>query len=293
MIFEHDDLSRFRDAYLDYLERIRSEPPALEELPEDQRLAAESFIESIQAARGLDPYASRPSIEQLLAWRSQATDQTGEFGEVLEEHLRITVDHRAMVTTDSASDAMGLASALVIQARGMRIRLVPEMTAENLDYGLTRRAEDISKVFSAFPESHAVLYTTTGQEPLAVVVDRVDVQGAIETPSGKMRAPRLRHPVSDARSACEMWFKDVIPEFQPLRADLLEHAIASESNLDPFRLAKKVVLDVATAGSRPDRLEAKSETFGVISEIGRLNVWLPLFMMLNLGLCLKKTLGPA
>ena len=29
---ERDDLSRFRDAYLDYLEGARGEPPALEEL---------------------------------------------------------------------------------------------------------------------------------------------------------------------------------------------------------------------------------------------------------------------
>ena len=53
-------------------------------------------------------------------------------------------------------------------------------TATNLDYTLISRAEDIAKVFSAFPDSHAVLYTTTGQEPLAVVVDRGDVYGAIE-----------------------------------------------------------------------------------------------------------------
>ena len=162
---ERDDLSKFLDIYLDYLENARDEPPALDDLPEEQRLAAESFIKSIRAARGVDPYASRPSIEQLLAWRSHTTDQTGELGEVIQDHLRFTVDHRAVVTTDPASDALGLASTWVVQTRGMRIRVVPETTSDNLDYALTRRAEDISRVFSAFPESHAVLYTTTGQNP--------------------------------------------------------------------------------------------------------------------------------
>ena len=207
MMSERDDLSRFRHAYLDYLEGTLGEPPALEELPEDQRPAAESFIASITATRGIDPYASRPSIEQLLAWRSQANDKTGELREVLEDHLRNTVDHKAVVTIDPASAAMELASALEIQARGMRIRVVPETTSENLEYALTGKAEDIARVFSAFPETHAVLYTTTGQNPLAVVVDRGDVQGAIETPSGEMRAPRLRRPVADPGTACEVWLK--------------------------------------------------------------------------------------
>ncbi len=62
-----DDLSSFLERYLDYLENAREEPPAIEALPEEQRPMAESFIHSIRAARGIDPYASRPSIEQLLA----------------------------------------------------------------------------------------------------------------------------------------------------------------------------------------------------------------------------------
>ena len=260
MTSERDDLSRFRHAYLDYLEGTRGEPPALEELPEDQRPAAESFIASITATRGIDPYASRPSIEQLLAWRSQANDKTGELREVLQDHLRNTVDHKAVVTIDLASAAMELASALEIQARGMRIRVVPETTSENLEYALTGKAEDIARVFSAFPETHAVLYTTTGQNPLAVVVDRGDVQGAIETPSGEMRAPRLRRPVADPGTACEVWLKGLIPEFQPLGTDLLESAAAPESALDPHLLARKVVGEVSTAGARA-RIQAKQETW--------------------------------
>ena len=260
MASKRDDLSRFRDAYLDYLEGTRGDPPAFEELPEDQRPAAESFVESIMAARGVDPYASRPSIEQLLAWRSKTTDQAGDLGEVLQDHLRLTIDPRAMVASDPASAAMGLASASVIQARGMRLRVVPETTSENLDYALIRRAEDISRVFSAFPETHAVLYATTGQSPLAVVVDRGDVQGAIETPSGEMREPRLRRAVADPGTACEIWLRGLIPEFQPLGTDLLESIAAPESALDPHNLARKVVGEVSTAGARA-RIQAKQDTW--------------------------------
>ena len=165
MTSEHDDLSKFRDAYLDYLEGYREEPPALRDLPEEQRRAAEAFVESITAARGVDPYASRPSIEQLLAFRSPTGDRTSELGETLQDHLRMTVDPRALVTPDAASAAVGLASVLVIHARGMRIRVVPETRSANLEHAFTSRAEAIAMVFSAFPDTHAVLYATTGQEP--------------------------------------------------------------------------------------------------------------------------------
>ena len=99
-----------------------------------------------------------------------------------------------------------------------------------------------------------------GKSPLAVVVDRGDVQGAIETPSGEMREPRLRRSVADSGTACEVWLKGLIPEFQPLGADLLESAAAPESALDPHLLARKVVGEVSTAGARA-RIQAKQETW--------------------------------
>ncbi len=260
MTSERDHLSKFRDAFLDYLEGDRDGPPTLKDLPAGQRRAAEAFIESIMAARGVDPYASRPSIEQLLPSRSQTGDRICELGEVLQDHLRLTVDPRALVTSDAASTAVGLVSALVIHARGMRIRVVPEERSADLNYALTRRAEDISKVFSTFPESHAVLYTTIGQRPLAVLVVRGDVQGAIETPSGEMREPRLTRSITDPATACEVWLRGMIPEFLPMSTDLLEPTASPESALDPYRLASRVVLEVTSAGGRA-KIEAKQDTW--------------------------------
>ena len=65
MIYD-DSLAKWRSAYLDYLEGDVDEPPALDGLTSEQRLVAEGFVESIVAARGVDPYASRPSTEQML-----------------------------------------------------------------------------------------------------------------------------------------------------------------------------------------------------------------------------------
>ncbi len=255
MTIEHDDLRRFKDSYLDYLEGYRDEPPRLEKVLLEERGAAAAFIESIAAARGIDPYASRPSIEQLLARRPQTNDSIAELGGVLQEHLRFTVDPGASVTADLASVAAGLASVSLIQARGMRIRVVLEANAVDLESAIARRAQHIADVFSAFPDSHAVLYATTGRECLGVVVDRSDVYSAIETPSGEKRAPRLQRSITDAGVACEEWLAGMIPNFEPLSAELLESA-THESAVDPLRLASEAVREVSMAGGRA-RIGAK------------------------------------
>ncbi|WP_420446296.1 hypothetical protein [Candidatus Poriferisodalis sp.] len=66
MSSQHDGLSKFRAAYLDYLEGIGDQAPSLDDLNDTERKTAEAFIESTQDAAGINPYASRPSIEQLL-----------------------------------------------------------------------------------------------------------------------------------------------------------------------------------------------------------------------------------
>ncbi len=69
-------LTEFRSAYLDYREGQSKEPPSLEGLSGRDRRAAEAFVESSDAASGIDPYASRPSIEKLLAGIAQAKGST-------------------------------------------------------------------------------------------------------------------------------------------------------------------------------------------------------------------------
>lgn len=253
-------LDHFRDEYLSYLEGDRDEPPALDDLPDAVSRTAESFIESITAARGVDPYASRPSIEQLLGVHSSASDTAGRFGEVLQTHLRSAIDPYAAVTPDVAASAMGLDSDLVIHARGMRLRMVQGSSSARLDSALPIQADGIAAVFSAFPDTDAVLYATSGPEPLGVVVDREDVCPAIETPSGEHRDPRLRRSIADARSACETWLRSIIPEFEPPSVGRIEPTTVPNTVLNPSLLAAKAVGEVSEAGSRA-RIEAKRSTW--------------------------------
>ena len=134
---------------------------------------------------------------------------------------------------------------------------VVEEGSENLDSALARRAGDIARVFSTFPDCQAVLYTTSGQDPRGVVLARGDVHGAIETPSGEERPPRLPRSVVAAATACEVWLKGLIPEFDPLSKELVEGATAAQSLIDAFELTSKVVDEIsASARACEDRSQA-------------------------------------
>ena len=91
-------------------------------------------------------------------------------------------------------------------------------------------------------------------------MDRGDVCPAIETPSGEHREPRLRRSIADAKSACELWLRGIIPEFDPLGISRIEPTTVPEPVLNPFLLAAKAVGEVSEAGSRA-RIEAKRSTW--------------------------------
>ena len=264
MTRDHDELSHFRDAYLDYLEGIRDEPPSLDSLTGDQRRTAEAFVESITASRGVDPYASRPSIEQLLARLDESSYTVDDIGGLLQAWLRAEVDPRAAVVSDVAAEAFEVASKLLIQARGMRIRAVMEASSVDLDTGFSRRVADIASVFGAFPDTSAVLYFTTGPDPCGVIVEREDVHGAFETPSGAHRDPRLRSPVTDVGVACAQWLTNAIPVFDP-PGDLLEPLVSVGPRVEPMRVASEAVADVVAAGGRA-RIGAKIASWTGLGE---------------------------
>jgi len=70
-------------ASLDHLEGT-AERASLDHLTDLERREAEQIMASLEAARGMDPYASRPSIERLLAGTS--------FEELLRTQNRVSAD---------------------------------------------------------------------------------------------------------------------------------------------------------------------------------------------------------
>lgn len=65
MINNSDAVDSVLLAYLDFLEGAGPEP-AMDHLTADERSQAEALIASLRAGRGIDPHASRPSLEALL-----------------------------------------------------------------------------------------------------------------------------------------------------------------------------------------------------------------------------------
>ena len=62
-----DGLALFREAYLDFLEGSRFSPPSMDGLTTRERRTSEAFVKSTEDARGVDPYAERPSLVSILA----------------------------------------------------------------------------------------------------------------------------------------------------------------------------------------------------------------------------------
>ena len=65
-------LSEFRQQYLDYREGNRDAPPSTDGLEAAEQRAADALIQLLDEVAGVDPRASGPSIEQLLArWQRE------------------------------------------------------------------------------------------------------------------------------------------------------------------------------------------------------------------------------
>lgn len=259
---DQDAIRSFRQEYLDYVEGLRATPPRLDALSDSDRGTAERWVTSLHAARGIDPYASRPSVADLLS-RAEAFDQSlseEKLERIFRASLQRNVDARALVMPDLASLEAGLRSRLVVQARGMRVRVLIEPTGTDIDSAYSHRVADVAAVFGAFPDTSGVLLMTAGPEPMGAVVDRDDVVPAIETPSGQRRPPRIRRPISDPILACQQFFVEAIPLFEPFDYHAVSHTAPTTELVDTDRIAAIAVAQIAAAGQRA-RLEAKRITW--------------------------------
>lgn len=268
-----DPVDELLDAYFDFLEGV-GEEPSLDHLTAEQRAEAEQLISSLKAAQGIDPEASRPSLAALMARAGPRQEVTRQevtspesLGAEMQGSLRRSADARARVVGDAAAQAAGLASALVVYARGLRIRVLV-VAGEGVDveaaYGA--RVPAIAAVFGAFPDTNAVLLTTVDLTPLGVIVDRDDIVTAIETPSGRARPPRLSRPVLDSTEACTRYLIEAMPAFEPFEHLASRHAATSVDVVDVDHVIEAAVEEVATSGARA-RLASKKEAWRAIGRV--------------------------
>jgi hypothetical protein len=268
MTNQADPLAVFMDAYLDYLEGL-GDRPSSDDLTETERSEAETFIASLAAARGIDPYASRPSIADLTARAAMVSDTAADgidaVAESLQGQLREKVDSEADVIPDFASAAAGIESDLLIYGRGLRIRGLLEPAHTDLDAAYPGRVSSVAAIFGAYPDTSAVLLMTTGPTPTGVIVDRHDVVDAIETPSGKERPPRIRRPITDPVVACHEYLVEALPFFEAFDQTMLVQAYSSSDTLDTDQLAAQAINEIVTSGRRA-RIHAKRDTWSELGE---------------------------
>lgn len=67
MAADKEPIRNFREAYLEYLDGEHDAPPSMEGLSDSARQTVELWLKSLQDARGIDPFASRPSAAELHA----------------------------------------------------------------------------------------------------------------------------------------------------------------------------------------------------------------------------------
>jgi hypothetical protein len=125
-------------AFLDYLEGVAPRP-TLDHLSDDERARASAYLDGMAVARGLDPSASRPSIEALLTGTPlsplvAAIPAAGvdEADLAAVRTVLAGADSRAQVTLDESADPNVLLRYLDLRARFVLVPGVVPVVPEDV-----------------------------------------------------------------------------------------------------------------------------------------------------------------
>jgi hypothetical protein len=270
----NDSVEAVIQQFLRHLEG-EGEIPSLDHLNSDERNLAEELMDSLQAARGMDPEASRPSLERLLV-------DTKHFG-----HIQPTRDVRAATTrldvnevrerltslsrgpvrveVDVLAESAGVRSNYVIFVAGHRLRM---QVRDELPGSEALRSPDTivtaSPVFGRFHDTAGVVVSIPDDELSSVVVDPFDSEYCIETPTGRLRGPRVPRPVLPLADAIRSFLEEIAPIFEAIPTF---QAFDSTRGLgfDAQALARHAVEAVAENGRRA-RISAKRESWSTFGD---------------------------
>lgn len=173
-------------AFLDYLEGS-AEPPSLDHLTAHDRDRAQRLIESLEAGRGIDPYASRPSVEALLAdteLASMLIPTTRSYTAVIDlstiEDVLSAVDERAQVEVDSdaAAGPTVVFSYLDLRARFVLIDVDSPVVTDDV-------RTVVQRLFDVDPDTARVGVVARTDDLLTQIVSADDFGATITTPLGQ------------------------------------------------------------------------------------------------------------
>lgn len=256
--------------YLRHLDG-EGEMPSLDHLSSEDRERAQELMDSLQVARGMEPEASRPSLEQLLVdtkyFESLSPSHPVSEGvsiDELREHLASLQRGPIRVEVDELAQSAGVRSNYLIFVAGHRLRI---QVRDELSGSDALRSPDAvvmaSPVFGRFHDTAGVVVLVPDEDLSSVVIDPFDSEYCIETPTGKLKGPRVPRPVLPIADAILSFLDEIAPVFEAIPR--LDFDSAAGPSFDAGTIARHAISVLVDNGRRA-RIAAKKAAWGALGE---------------------------
>jgi hypothetical protein len=266
------------EAFLDFLDGVGDEP-SLDHLDDDERARAERLIASLRAGRGIDPYASRPSIERLLAdtefepvLRAGAVDASADRDLLDDVRRQITVytSYPVSVWHDADAAAIGIKSDLValVAANRLRIQFRSDLRGPGDLSGLDPSAV-AGPIYGAFPDTAGVIVVFPDDDLSSIAIDPFDTEYCIQTPGGTLERPSTHRPILALADTVRSYVDELVPQLET-NVGFDMHAA---EQIDPLRVARAAATAAIEATVRDGtraKIDAKRSTWSALgpAEVG-------------------------
>lgn len=271
MTASDDRVDAVVEAFIDHLEGL-GEAPALDDLDVEERARAEALIGSLEAGRGIDPYASRPSLEQLLAGTPLETaleahdvDPRDDLLHRIRDRLTLYAPFHVDVWPDNAAAAIGIGSDFVALVSAQRLRIQIRSDVEPSRLASLDPAAVAGPLYGAFPDTAGVIVVHPGDELSSIAVDPFDTEPYIETPAGTVARPVMHRPIMPLEDTVRAYLDEIAPaldttvDLAAMRADDVDPAAVARD------AARRAVEHIVQDGRRA-KIDAKRATWSDIGE---------------------------
>ena len=271
MTASDDRVDAVVEAFIDHREGL-GEAPALDDLDVEERARAEALIGSLEAGRGIDPYASRPSLEQLLAGTPLETaleahdvDPRDDLLHRIRDRLTLYAPFHVDIWPDNAAAAIGIGSDFVALVSAQRLRIQIRSDVEPSRLASLDPAAVAGPLYGAFPDTAGVIVVHPDDDLSSVAVDPFDTEPYIETPAGTVARPVMHRPIMPLEDTVRAYLDEIAPaldttvDLAAMRADDVDPAAVARD------AARRAVERIVQDGRRA-KIDAKRATWSDLGE---------------------------